>query len=109
MHWKNTFVHFNDPEGAPVTLDYTDTVLRPACLTVNFYLQLTSAYDLFKSSDKVREVGSQRKAKGSSWNKAALNQLTGIKGQGGQQKLQKAGDFAFTPPMLSLGGHELVN
>lgn len=74
MHWKNISVHFNDPERAPVTLDYTDIVLQPAGLTVNFYLQLTSAYDLFKSSEKVGEVGSQREAKGSSWNTAALNQ-----------------------------------
>lgn len=74
MHWKNISVHFNDPERAPVTLDYIDIVLQPASLTVNFYLQLTSAYDLFKSSEKVGEVGSQREAKGSSWNTAALNQ-----------------------------------
>lgn len=74
MHWKNTSVHFNDPESAPVTLDYIDIVLQPAGLTVNFYLQLTSGYDLFKSSEKVGEVGSQREAKGSYWNKAALNQ-----------------------------------
>lgn len=53
MHWKNIFVHFNDPESAPVTLDYMDIVLQPACLTINFYLQLTSAYDLFKPSEKV--------------------------------------------------------
>lgn len=51
MHWKNNFVHFNDPERAPVTLDYMGIVLQPACLTVNFYLQLTSAYDLFKPSE----------------------------------------------------------
>lgn len=48
MHWKNTFAHFNDPGRASVTLDYMDIVLQPACLTVNFYLQLTSASDLFK-------------------------------------------------------------
>lgn len=59
MHWKNTFVHFNDPERTSVTLDYMNTVLQPACLTVNFYLQLTSAYDLFKLSEKVEEIGSQ--------------------------------------------------
>lgn len=54
MHWKNTSVHFNDPESAPVTLDYTDIVLQPAGLTVNFYLQLTSGHDLFKSSERER-------------------------------------------------------
>lgn len=59
MHWKNTFVHFDDPERTSVTLDYMDIVLQPACLTVNFYLQLTSAYDLFKPSEKVGEVRSQ--------------------------------------------------
>lgn len=64
MHWKNTFAHFNDPERASVTLDYMDIVLQPACLTVNFYLQLTSASDLFKPSEKQGEVESQTEAKG---------------------------------------------
>lgn len=41
---------------ALITLDYMDTELQPARLTVNFYLQLTSAYYLFKTSEKVGEV-----------------------------------------------------
>lgn len=102
MHWKNPFVHFNDPERTPVTLDYMDIVLRPACLTVNFYLQLTSAYDRFKPSEKGREVRSQEKH--SSWNKAVLNVLIGSKGRGGQQKLQKAGCSDFIQPRRFLVG-----
>lgn len=47
----------------------------------------------------MREVVSQ--AKGSSWNKAALNQLTSIKGR---EKLQKARDLDFIQPTLSLVG-----
>lgn len=59
MRWKNTFVHFNDPESIPVTLDYMDIVLQLACLTINFYLQLTYAYDLFKASEKVAGSGGE--------------------------------------------------
>lgn len=102
MHWNNPFVHFNDPERTPVTLDYMDILLRPACLTVNFYLQLTSAHDQFKPSEKGREVRSQEKH--SSRNKAVLNELIGSKGQGGQQKLQKAGYSDFIQPTLGLVG-----
>jgi hypothetical protein len=85
-----------------------DIVLQPACLTINFYLQLTSAYNLFEPSEKVADVGSQSEAKASSWNKATLNQFLVIKEQGGQQKLHKAGDLAFIQPLLSLGGHKLA-
>lgn len=108
MHWEKTIVHFNDPERAPVTLDYMDIVPHPASLTVNFYLQLTSADDVFKLSEKVGEIESQRDTKGASWNKAAHNWLIGIKGQGDQQKLQIARDLAFIQPMLSPRGHELL-
>lgn len=68
MRWKNTFVHFSNLERAPGTSDHVDIVLRPAWLTINFYLQLTSA-DLFKLSEKVREIGSQREAKSFSRNR----------------------------------------
>lgn len=73
-HWKNTFVHFNEPKSIPVTLVYMDSVLQPACLTINFYLQLTFAYDLFKASEKVAGEGISE-AKAPSYNTAALNSL----------------------------------